>query len=146
MTKLKYIWFFAGSALAVAIACNSSNPRPNPDDDDDDGIVPDDGKGGEKNGTGGRASGTGGRSGNSGGQGGDVIQPGTGGGSIEPPPDRNECPEEPDDENSLGPCWNLTDCNGVSTLQFLNQCGNTCIEPFDQSAIEGFTGELPPLN
>jgi hypothetical protein len=148
-------------ALAAAQACKGSNPAPSEDDDNvinPGGSENDDGSGGRSNTkTGGRGNtASGGRTGQSsggrantssggrniGGEGGDPGSPsggaetGIGGGFVEPP--RGDCEDEPNGEG----CWDLTKCNGVETIQFLEQCGGTCQAPFDN---EGFTGTLPPL-
>jgi|GEM_PF-1628880 len=154
------------SVAALPSACKDANPEPDDDDNvvnpggdgnDDDsngsggkGSQPSGGKGNP--GTGGKGGGTGGKGSGSGGQGGEnpggegntpsggSDPGGIGGGFVEPP--REDCPEEPNGEE----CWDLTKCNGVTTTQFLEQCGGTCQAPFNnEERIEGFTGSLPSL-
>lgn len=154
---------------ALPAACKGGNTSPSDEDDDngDDVVNPggdrnDDGAGGSSTGkTGGRGNAggssngtTGGRGPGSGGQGGDLGGDGntggaeatggngggSGGGFVKPPVPN--CDEEPNGEE----CWDLTECNGVSTIQFLEQCGGVCQAGFDNlTRIEGFTGTLPPL-
>lgn len=101
----------------------------------------------------GGSSASGGTGGSSGGSAGSAGSGGSGG-SIFVPPDREDCPEEADSVQSAGPpnagkpCWDLSDCNGINSTQFKNQCHSGECFPFDNTArIEGYTaGEpLPPL-
>lgn len=155
-----------GLALAAPQACKSSNASPS---DDDNVVNPggapgddDSGSGGKSNtGTGGRAQQGSGGKGSTGSGGADLggagpggegnqasggnhpsggADQGTAGGFVEPP--REDCGDEPNGAD----CWDLTKCNGVSTIQFLEQCSGACVAPFDNEArIEGYTGTLPPL-
>lgn len=138
-------------------ACKGENSEP---DDGDDVVNPggdrnDDGSGGRKasggsgNSSGGKSSNTGGGRTSSGGAAGDSpggetssggVPEGSGGGFVEPP--REDCPEEPNGDE----CWDLSECNGVDSIQFLEQCSGNCVfGPFDNANIEGFDGTLPPL-
>lgn len=100
-----------------------------------------DGDGGGNNGDG---DGEGGNNGD-----GDGDNNGTGG-NLSEIPEREDCPDEPDgEEDVIGECWDISNCNGVTDQQFLNQCAGegTCIGFFDnEDKIEGFEGTLPPLN
>jgi hypothetical protein len=149
--------------LAVGVlpsACKDDNVSPS---DDDDNTVNPGGDGNDDNSTGGKGPAKVGGSGNSGGStsvggngpssgglggaagdgntGGSDASGGTGGG-FQPPPGVPDCEDEPNGEG----CWDLTKCNGVKSIQFLEQCDGNCQQAFDNEArIEGFDGTLPPL-
>lgn len=135
-------------------ACKGENNEP----DDGDDVVNPGGDSNDDGGSGGRKTGGSGNSGggsNTGGgrasggaagdaQGGETSSggapEGSGGGFVEPP--REDCPEEPNGDE----CWDLSECNGVNSIQFLEQCSGNCVfGPFDNTKIEGFDGTLPPL-
>lgn len=131
-------------ALSAAFqACKGENATP----DDDDVVNPggernDDGAGGRRA-SGGSGTNTGGRkaSGGSRNEGGEGNAPqGTGG--TAPLPEREDCPDEPNGDE----CWDLSACNGIQSIQFLEQCDGECLfGAFDNTKIEGFSGTLPPL-
>jgi hypothetical protein len=148
------------SAVAFT-ACGESNDGP-----DDDIINPSGGRNSSGDGDGegdgdntgdgdgdttgdGDGDGKGGQGGGGNGDGDGDGDTGTGG-NLTIEPEREDCPAEPNDESEkLGDCWDLSDCNGVSTEQFLNQCAGDgpCQGFFDnEDKIEGFDGTLPPLN
>ena len=162
------------STLTAVTACGESNPSPS---DEDDIINPEGGatasggrsssSGGSTNGSGGRVISDGGANGEGDGDGdgdGDTDTAGdtdsdTGGdtdgndgsgGNLGQEPERENCSEDPNGTgDEIGECWDLAECNGVTTVQFLNQCQGegSCIGRFDnESRIEGFDGDLPPLN
>lgn len=129
MIKNKYgILFgllFAGSALVVQ-ACGSENPEP---DEGDDVTRPLGGSPGTD------GTGATGNTGNLGGEGNETP--------FEPPPDRPNCPSEPDGvqpggANAGEPCWDISACNPTSELQFLEQCSGTALEIFDNGRIDNY--------
>jgi len=152
-------------ASSVAVACGEDNPTPNDDTTDIDGAGgPNDGVGGSSGGgsnDGSGATSSDGSGGGSGGnnEGGNAGETGAGGGSGGEPPiivepiDLPDCPDDADSEFESGPiegeaCWSGVgvDCKGIDTPQFLQQCSDNCIAPFDNEArIEGYDGNLPPL-
>jgi hypothetical protein len=126
-------------------ACKGENASPADDDDvvNPGGEANDDGSGGRKA-TGGSGN-TGGRRGSGGSRnlGGEGNDDGSGGTGIVAPPEKEDCPDEPNGDE----CWDLSECNGVKTIQFLEQCQGECLfGGFDNSKIEGYSGgTLPPL-
>lgn len=156
------------TAVSVT-ACGEDNNSP-PDDDDiinpEGGATASGGRspsasGGSKNGSGGRSEG--GSDGDTdnetdgdtegdteGDTDGDTDGNDGSGGGLVVEPEREDCSDEPNEESDeLGECWDLSECNGKATVQFLNQCAGegTCIGAFDnESRIEGFDGTLPSLN
>lgn len=129
---------FASLALGFVVACGDSNEEPG----DDNPLAPQPSTGGGTGSGGGDGSGGGGNDGT--------------GGDIFVPPDREDCPDEPDGEQPDShpashrgtPCWNVEECNIVKPEQAKNQCTNSVCVPFDnEGRIEGFdpSKPLPPL-
>ena len=146
---------------ASVTACGEDNDSPS---DDDDIINPEGGanasggrsssssSGGSKNGSGGRRS-DGGNKGDSDTDDdtdGDTNGPDGSGGGLVIEPEREDCSEEPNGETKkIGECWDLSECNGQDTVQFLNQCAGEkwCIGAYDNKKnIESYNETLPPLN
>lgn len=117
----------------MSVACGSeSNPSPDDDDDfvgDDDEDDDEDDDGDDDDGPG----------------------PGPGPGFEER--ELEPCEAEPNGRQPSGSaiagrdCWDLTECNGINSVQFLNQCNAGQCFPFDNTRrIQGYSGgALPPL-
>ncbi len=80
------------------------------------------------------------------GGGGQAGQGGAAGtGIVIPDTELPDCPNAPN--NDADDCWELSECSGQNSEQFLQQCSDNCIAPFDNATrIEGWNGTLPPLN
>ena len=147
MNSQKLFWITTSFILVLGSVACGDDENTGPSDAsipsfDDAGRA---GSGGGGGGTGGSAGG--GDDDGGAGVGGQGGEGGTGGiVSIDAGVNLPDCEDE--HTNSADKCWDLTECKGVETKHFLDQCSGNCVAPFDNTTrIQGWngTGPLPPL-